>query len=287
MKLKKFIKSSLLTFVAVGLLASGLIGTASAAQIPYVPGEPLPAPTTPAFNIYTNVPAGVGNEADFVKLRKSNGDPTVPAATSNFIDPVNADCKVGDQFDIRTYVHNGANEDFNNNGSGTAVAHNVKVAMNAPLNTTSKTFSFTSSISASNAATVNDSGKLNCADNVQLELVPKTVRVYSQHYGWKNGPDSAVNGNLKIGSRELGSGDVWGCWPDRVVLVYVVKVKEAPKPPVPPTPVPPTVTPVKPTPKQPEILPVTGPESVIGIFAAVTIAGTIAYRVVWARRELS
>lgn len=227
MNISKFVKGMC---VALALAVVGVAGLdkVSAAQIDY--NNPNNQPIKNArFNAYTNVPAGIGNEADFVKLRKSTGDPTVNAAQSNFIDPVNAACKVGEKFDIRTYVHNSANTEFNDNGNGSAVAHNVSVAMQAPLNTTSKQFKFTSSISASNASGVTDQGTLNCSDEVRLKLVPKSVHVYSKFYGWKGASDSAVNGNLKIGSRSVGSGDVWGCWEDRVVVVYVVEVVKVPK----------------------------------------------------------
>ena len=222
-----FLKKAVLSLaVAATVLGTG---SAYAAQIDY--NNPNNQPIQkPVFNTYTNVPAGIGNEADFVNLRKSNGDPTVPAATNNFIDPVNAACAVGEKFDIRTYVHNGANTEYNNNGSGTAVAHNVNVAMQAQLGVTKKNFVFTSTISASNAASVTDTGKLNCASDVRLKLVPQTVKVYSKFTGFSSAPDSAVNGNLKVGSRTAGSGDQWGCWEDRIMVVYVVEVVEAPKP---------------------------------------------------------
>lgn len=231
MNIRKLIKGSLIA-LTVAAVAGFSVGQVSAAQIDY--NNPNNQPIrTPRFNPYTNVPGGIGNEADFVQLRNSNGDPTVPATVNNFIDPVSAICKVGDKFDIRTYVHNGANTEFNNNGTGSAVARNVSVAMQAPLNKTSKQFVFESSISANNATTVTDKGTLNCQNEVQLKLVPKTVRVYSQAYGWKTGSDSAVNGSMKIGSRTVGSGDVWGCWEDRVIVVYVVEVVAKPKPPTP------------------------------------------------------
>jgi len=224
--LKKTVLSLALAVTVVGA------GSVQAAQIDY--NNPNNQPIkNPVFNTYTNAPAGIGNEADFVKLRKSNGDPTVPANQSNFIDPVNAVCNVGEKFDIRTYVHNGANAEYNNNGSGSAVARNVSVAMQAQLGVTKKNFVFTSTISASNAASVTDTGKLNCENNVRLKLVPKTVKVYSKFAGFSNAPDSSVNGNLKIGSRTAGSGDVYGCWDDRVLVVYVVEVVAAPQPPAP------------------------------------------------------
>lgn len=227
MNIRKFVTRSASMLALAGMLVFGL-GSAQAAQIPYVPGQPLDSPNTPGFNLYTNVPNGVGNEADFVKLRKSNGDPKVAGSVSIFTDPVSATCNVGEKFDVRTYVHNGADADHNNNGSGSAVAHNVKVAMQAPLGVTGKQFKFASTISASNAASVSDNGTLNCANNVRLKLVPKTVHVYSDQYGWKAGSDNAVNGSMTIGSRVAGSGDVWGCWADRVRVVYTVEVIEAP-----------------------------------------------------------
>lgn len=233
MKLSKFIKKVLITTVVAGVALVTLgAGTAHAAQIPYVPGQPLPAPGTPAFNIYTNVPYGIGDESDFVRLRSSNGDPTVPAVDANFVDPYNDACNVGSMYDIRTYVHNGADPTGNDNGNGVAVAHNVQLAMTAPLNTTKKNFTFRSTISASNASTVTDTGTLNCGSNVQLKLVPHTVHVYSRSLGWKQASDSAVNGTMALGSESQGSGDVWACWDERIVVVYTVKVVAAPQAPV-------------------------------------------------------
>lgn len=232
MKTTSFIKRALTGLVIVGGVAAVVLGGArvvSAQQIDY--NDPNNQPITHArFNAYTNVPGGIGNEADFVKLRKSNGDPTVPATQNNFIDPVNDPCAVGSKFDIRTYVHNSANVEYNNNGNGTAVAKDVNVAMQAELGVTKKNFTFTSTISASNAASVTDTGTLNCDNDVQLKLVPTTVKVYTIHGNqWTGAPDSAVNGNLKIGSRVPGSGTVWGCWEDRVIVVYVVEVVKAPE----------------------------------------------------------
>lgn len=226
MSIKSIIKNTLAVALTVAVATIG-VSQVHAAQVDY--NNPNNQPIqNPVFNTYTNVPAGVGNEADFVKLRKSNGDGTVPATQNNFIDPVNAACTVGEKFDIRTYVHNGANTEYNNNGNGSAVAHNVNVAMKAPLGTTSNKFTFSSTISANNAASKTDTGVLNCQNNVRLKLVPQTVKVYSKFTGWNTAADSAVNGNLKIGSRANGSGDVWGCWEDRVIVVYTVVVEKAP-----------------------------------------------------------
>lgn len=230
MKKPTFITKALLTLAVVALGTFGLAAKSHA--IVYDPNNPVPTSTTPAFNVFTNVPNYIGDESDFVRLRNSNGDPTVPANQNNFVDPLNSACAIGSKFDIRTYSHNGADPSRNNNGSGTAVAHNVNVAMTAPLGVTGKNFTFRSTISASNATSVTDNGTLNCATNVRLKLVPQTVKVYSNHTGWVNAPDSSVNGNLKIGSRVAGSGDQWACWDDRMVVVYTVEVIAVPPAPV-------------------------------------------------------
>lgn len=231
MKTLKIKKTLLMALLVAGTVLLSSANSVFAAQIDY--NDPNNQPIQNArFNAYTNVPGGIGDEADFVELRTSSGDPTVPATQNNFIDPVNAACNVGEKFDIRTYIHNSANTEFNDNGNGTAVAKNVNVAMTAPFGTAGKSFTFRSVISASNADSVTDTGKLNCTNNVQLKLVPQTVKVYTKALGWTNGPDSAVNGNLAIGSRVAGSGTQWGCWDDRVIVVYVVEVVAVPATPV-------------------------------------------------------
>ena len=229
MKVTTIFKQSLLGLALVPVLVLGTVHKA-AAQIPYEEGVSSTS-TTPVLNQYTGVPV-TGNEADFVRLRVSNGDPRADAGTNQFVDPVNSTCNVGDQFDVRSYVHNGASQDFNNNGSGSAVAHNTTVALTAPINGVNNKFIFGSTISATGVngaavASVSDIGTLNCGSTVQLVLVPHTV-YSSTKTGWNLRDDSAVNGFMKIGSRVADSGDVWGCWDERVMVVYTVKVVEKP-----------------------------------------------------------
>lgn len=227
------IAKSLIVLTVAGLSFASLGAKAAAQQVVYVPGEPLPSFEQPVFNTYTNVPFSVGNEADFVRVRPSTGSVTDNGTTgqrnSLYVDTLSAACNVGDMYDVRTYIHNGADPDFNNNGSGTAVAHNTTVNMTAPLNQTGKNFTFTTTISASNAATVSDTGTLKCASNVRLQLVPTSVKVYSKALGWQSISDNAVNGSTKVGTHSLNSGDVWGCWDERVLVAYVVKVVEVPQ----------------------------------------------------------
>lgn len=259
MKIRSIIKRSMLTLAAASLLAV-TVGTTVAAQGTIV------APATPAFNIHAG-------EQNFVQIRKNmNNDNKVLPATNPYSDSVNAACSVGEKFDINTFIHNGANDEFNDNGNGTAVAHDVTLAMSAPLNQKQKNFTFSSTVTGKdkNGAAItpaSDSTKLNCASDVELKLVAQTVNVYSAPYGWRQGSDSAVNGTMPIGSPNFGSGELYGCFQYIVVIVYTVEVK-----PVPPTPTP------TPQPKPPvTVLPNTGAGDVLGIVGATTVAGAAAH----------
>jgi hypothetical protein len=238
MKALTILKRSLLGLAIVPALLFASGGKAIAAQIPYVPGQPLPTTTTPAFNVFTNIPYGIGDESDFVRVRTSTGDPTNNGTNGErnnlYTSTLNEACNVGDMYDVRTYVHNGADPEFNNaDGSGSAVAHGVKLSMTAKLGVTDTAFPFSSTIVASNAASVTDSATLNCSNSVRLELVPTSVKAYSKTLGWVDASVDAVNGTIKIGSRSMNSGDVWGCWDERVTIVYTVKVVSVPTPPTP------------------------------------------------------
>lgn len=225
-------KNFAIALTALGMLVGvGLSsGLASAAQIPYDPAG-TPTSKTPVFNQFTNVPSGVGDESDFVRLRPSTGDVTSTSNNGAYISSLSAACNKGDKFDVRTYVHNGADPNFNLNGTGSAVAHNVQVAMTAPLGTTNSTFNFNSTVSASNAASVTDGGVLNCnGKQVKLTIVPGTVKTYSKTVGFVSETDAAVNGTLKIGSRVHGSGDQWACFDDRITIAYIVTVEELVQP---------------------------------------------------------
>ena len=224
--LKPVLQSAAITLVSVIGLSLGLGAKASAACVQYDPNATTP--TTPVFNNICNVPQGIGNEPDFVRVRQSsNGNNEDNQNNPAYVDTLNAACNANDQFDVWTYVHNNAVSAFNNNGSGTAVAHNVNLHLTAPLNTTNDKFTFSSSVSASNAAGVQDSATLNCNGKpVQLTLVPTSVHIYSQQYNWHDLPDSSVNSTFPIGSPNLGSGDQWGCWEYRIVVVYSVKVTQ-------------------------------------------------------------
>lgn len=231
----KVIAGGLAAIMALFVMAVIGTGRVSAACNQYDPNATTP--TTPVFNNICNVPNGVGNEPDFVRIRKStNGNNEDNQNNPTYANSLSDACVAGSKYDVWTYIHNNAVSGYNDNGAGSAVAHNVMLAMTAPLGTTNTNFNFMSAVSASNAAGVQDTATLNCGTHsVKLTLVPTTVHIYSQQYNWNNLPDSAVNGTTKIGSPTLGSGDQWGCWEYRVVVVYQVTVNEIPTPPTPST----------------------------------------------------
>lgn len=231
MKLHKFLKSGLLVAAVSAMLGGVFVATANAACVQYDPNG-TPTSKTPIFNQFCGVPNGVGNEADFVRVRQNvTGNPTT-GDNAAYVDSLNSACAVGTKYDVRTYVHNGADPAFNTAGGASAIAHNVVVAQTAKLNQPDSNFTFKSTVTASNAASVSDTAKLSCGKDVVLKLVPSSVHVYSKALGWNGAPNSAVNGTLKIGSQVLGSGDVLACWDDRVIVVYEVVVEAAPAPPV-------------------------------------------------------
>ena len=218
MKVKTFLKGALASVAFVALTAFAFSGVVDA-RTQYDPNGTATS-TTPIFNEFYDVPE-IGDEADFVRIRQGEGE---------YVDNLESACDINDQFMIRTYIHNGADPDYNEDGSGPAVARDVVLRMIAELNQTDDNFTFTSTVSASNAASVTDSATLDCDGNqVQLQLVPQSVYSWSRPLGWNQEPDSAVNGELPLGSREQGSGDVWACWDDRVLVVYEVQVIEAPQ----------------------------------------------------------
>jgi hypothetical protein len=224
-------------------------GVASAACLYQYSANGLITSQTPVFNSICGVPNGINNEPDFVRIRQSvNGNDidnqNNPGYTAGSL--TNA-CTAGSKFDVWNYVHNDASANYNPDispSNPSAVAHDVKAWMQAPIGSTSNNFTFSTKITASNAASANDSVVLNCNGSpVTLSLVPHTVNIFSQPYGnWQSVPngDSYITpdgsnplglGSTNAGLSSLGSGDQWGCWTYRIVIVYQVTVTSVKIPP--------------------------------------------------------
>lgn len=229
--------------VSLASLSMLFSGTASAASCLYqYNANGLSTSPTPVFNSICGVPNGINNEPDFVRIRQSSNGNVIdnqnnPGYTVGSL--TNA-CTSGSKFDVWNYLHNNASTAYNpdtNPNNPSAVAHDVKSYLQAPLGSTGNSFTFSDKITASNAASASDSVVLNCnGQPVKLSLVSGTVHIYSQPYGnWQAVPngDSYVTpdgsnplqlGSTNTGLASMGNGDQWGCWTYRIVIVYQVTV---------------------------------------------------------------
>lgn len=201
------------TSLLLGLSMVNLSGTANA--IPWT--SDATGLSQPAFNVFTGVP-NYGDESDFVRGR-------VSGTANEFSDPVNDVCADGTQYTVRVYVHNAANQTLNNNGTGPGVARNTKVKVSLPATTANP---ITGTISADNAATVNDNMTINCNGKVvQLSYVKGSA--IQQNMAGATAPlaDSIVTTGAQVGTQSA-NGDVWGCFGQRVLVYIKVQVKEVP-----------------------------------------------------------
>jgi len=248
MKSIKKILSAGLGLVIASSIATivGLSGNASAiACYQYDPSGNFTTSTTPVFDNICGITSTLssnqgsyplGDEPNFVRIRQntSNGNP-LGSANPELQNSMTTNCSAGEKFDIWTYIHNDAMSQYNDNGNGSAVAKNVKLATNAPVNTTGNNFKFTSTISADNATTVSDSTTLTCnGQPVKLSLVAQSVHYNNNLSQTTYGSlgDNVVNGSTPVGSPgPMSSGIEWGCWDYRVVVVYEVTVTPVVTPP--------------------------------------------------------
>jgi len=217
MKLFKNILKGLIPVFAIAMIFTSLVGRAYA--IPYSGDSTPPAPS-PAFNVYTGVPSE-GDESDFLR-GKAVGDTN--ASTTN----VTNSCTTGSKLQLRVYVHNGADQDLNGNGTGPSVARDTKVKVDLKNATSANSFSPQATISASNAATVNDGMTITCANGkvVTLRYVAGTAKQFTSA-GEKALSDSIVTTGAPIGTVNP-DGNVWGCWTQRVYVTLQVEVTEVP-----------------------------------------------------------
>lgn len=218
MKLKKILASAAASTLVV-LGASLFVLAPTVKAIPWTPDAT--GLDKPGFNVFTGVP-NYGNESDFMRGR-------VSGSSAAFTDPVNDACATGTQYSIQMYVHNAANQTLNNNGTGPGVAHDTTVKVGVPSTTANK---ITGTISASNASAVNDTLTINCnGKTMQLAFVKDSA--IQQRMDGSTAPlsNDIVTTGARIDSHGV-SGDVWGCFDQRVIVYLKVEVKEVPTPPV-------------------------------------------------------
>ena len=309
MNLKKLLNiGTSLTVALTAVSTLGLSGNASALACYQYNPNGFQTSQTPVFNNICGITSTLsstqgsyplGDEPNFVRIRPNTSNSPLGADNPPLVNTLTAACTPGSKYDIWTYIHNDAEPQFNDNGNGSAVAHNVKLATTAPVNTTSSKFAFSSTVSASNAASVSDSASLVCNNEsqpVELTLVPNSVHYNNNLAQTTFGSlsDNVVNSTTPIGSPVWAAANVWGCWEYRTVVVYQVEVQKVPTtPPTTPPSTPPTTPPSTPpttpgTTSTPSSTPTqlvnTGPGSDAAVFAIATAAGIIGYRWYISRR---
>jgi hypothetical protein len=276
-------------------VAVSLSGNASALACYQYNANGFQTSQTPVFNNICGIDSPLsstsgnyplGDEPNFVRIRPntSNGSP-LGSQNPPLVNDLATTCNAGDKFDVWTYIHNDAEAQFNDNGNGSAVAKNVKLALNASqIGSVNNKFNFSSSVSASNADSVSDGASLSCnGQQFKLTLVPSSVHYNNNlaQTSYNSLPDSVVNSSTPIGSPVWEAGNVWGCWDYRTVVVYEVSLEKVPTtPPVTPPTTPPTTPPVTTVTKmqQPTQLVNTGAGSTIALFAAVAALAAFAHR---------
>jgi hypothetical protein len=170
----------------------------------------------PQFNIYGNV-SGIGEEKNFLRIGAKGSTPTA------FTDSREV---CSGEADLFVYVHNGAPEGYNDakyNGSGIAKDTRVKVQLPASYN---KNHTLSSTISASNAASVSDTTKLTCGSHeVSVKYVANSAYAWTEQGGSMKLNESVVSSGALIGTDKL-DGKVPGCWEYRVWIKLTVKVEK-------------------------------------------------------------
>lgn len=227
MKFSTIFKKASLGLATV--VATFAMAGSTVSAIPYT-GDTTVASPVPAFNVFTGnmpAPAPLTGEQDFFQGRvPANGD--LNDSVTKYVDPLSATCAKDQLIQMRVYVHNGASVDGNNNGTGPSVAHGTKVKVALPTNEAS-TFNSNATISATNAATVNDGFTINCnGKTVKIQYVAGSATQYSPSRNTVLPvSDSIVTTGAAIQSEQT-PGDVWGCWNERVFVLLTVKVVEVP-----------------------------------------------------------
>lgn len=225
MNFKKNLKKSIAGLLAAAaiVLVPGVAFAITPGSIPYE-GAETSGVNFPAFNIFNNVP-GVGNEADFIRVKKDG------EANSTLRNTVDTTCKTGDRFDIWFYLHNGAKPSANNNGTGPGVAHNVVAKVTLPQGEQTS-FNITGGVTASNAEAISDGAVINCGGKqFKLKYVEGSASAFLDLPNTNVSlPSSIVGSGAAIGTNAL-NGDVWGCWEQRVWMGLKVEVEEITPPP--------------------------------------------------------
>ncbi len=180
------------------------------------PAQRVGSMTGPIFNSFINTPS-YGDERSFLDARRS--DQTDAGSFKDQLSDVTGGSK---EVVLRTYVHNNANQ--STNATGVGIAHDAKVRIALPTDT-SQTLRARSYISASNAATVEDTVDMVDSRAFSVQYVPGSATLYN------NGPfqggtalnDSIVADGAPIGYDQM-NGDLPGCFDFEAMVQIKVRV---------------------------------------------------------------
>ncbi len=179
------------------------------------PADRKGSTTGPVFNSFINTPT-YGDERNFTTAS--------PANQAVWRDEVAV--QPGQEYDVRVFVHNNANQDTNASGVGVAKNTRVRVALPSGY---ANGFDVAGYVSADNAKPqmVYDSAALrNNNQTFALSYVPGSAKIYNND-AFKNGaplPDGVVSANgTPIGHNDL-SGNMPGCFEFQAVVIIRVKV---------------------------------------------------------------
>ncbi len=201
----------------------------------------------------------------------------------------------GEELVLRVYIHNNANP--NAIGVDAATAHNTNMQVQLPSNQKASNVA-AADIAASNANPTSISDTVNFTGASPFTLAfdqSAPVQITYRPNGAGDFVTRPLHSASFAGPNVLNAnfGDWNGCFNFAALVTFQVKVSmptplTPPKPPVTPPKTPPT-TPTTPpttpaTPAAPTTLVNTGPGSDAAIFAIVTVAGTIGYRLYLGRR---
>ncbi|GAC1388107.1 MAG: hypothetical protein NVS1B7_7570 [Candidatus Saccharimonadales bacterium] len=174
--------------------------------------------TGPVFNSFINTPS-YGDERNFVTASKGSTADWHPGVT----------VAANDEIQVRVYVHNNANQDFNDAAHNyLSVAHNTRVRFYLPTGAGTN-FDIGGYVSADNATPGRVYSTANVSNSSQafsLSYVPGSAMIYN------NGPfksghvlsdDVVSETGTQIGYEQL-NGDLPGCFDYASVVTIKVKV---------------------------------------------------------------
>jgi uncharacterized repeat protein (TIGR01451 family) len=214
--LKRLPKKLFAAAATVAILA----GVASSAMAGFGPDRPTKAWSDNlngfdhvTFNSFTGVPAGVGDERNFLRGVQVGRD-------SVWSDPVN-NVSNNAEVEVKIYIHNNASSSLNDQPGNPGVAKDVNVRAVLPTGN-AQTQQITSFISASNAQPqqIFDTLDVNSANTFGISFVAGSAKMFNH----ENGQTTAISDTLVTSGVSLP--DQKGCFEYTREITFRVKVSK-------------------------------------------------------------